>query len=213
MEDHLLAVQFILIQSGGRAEQRVNAARTHTASRHAPGTHTPTHPAHVFHARARCRGGETNALLHRAEGPESAGNLSLSILKGVAAGFGSVFLSPSLHQQRLNTAWKGERSSAGAACRLVAPAPSRILSHRMKERQVTEDGSRAVVSEFRPPAAQIPAHSLDFSFFFVGIFPMMPRCVVWRQPQKMRGCRQPETRRMHPSVKHVCVCVCVVEGE
>lgn len=26
MEDHLLAVQFILIQSGGRAEQRVNAA-------------------------------------------------------------------------------------------------------------------------------------------------------------------------------------------
>lgn len=32
MEDHLLAVQFILIQSGGRAEQRVNAAHTRTDS-------------------------------------------------------------------------------------------------------------------------------------------------------------------------------------
>lgn len=50
MEDHLLAVQFILIQSGGRAEQRVNAAHIHILStpwgcthRHTLHTYTNTH--------------------------------------------------------------------------------------------------------------------------------------------------------------------------
>ena len=47
MEDHLLVVQFILIQSGGRAEQRVNAAHVHITL-HALGTHTSTHPARIY---------------------------------------------------------------------------------------------------------------------------------------------------------------------
>lgn len=48
---------------------------THTAGRHAPGTRTPTHPAHVFHARAHPHSaeGERNALLHQAEDPSLPG--------------------------------------------------------------------------------------------------------------------------------------------
>lgn len=46
MEDHLLAVQFILIQSGGRAEQRVNAAHMHILS--TPWGRTHGHTLHSY---------------------------------------------------------------------------------------------------------------------------------------------------------------------
>lgn len=46
MEDHLLAVQFILIQSGGRAEQRVNAAHIHILS--TPWGRTHRHTLHAY---------------------------------------------------------------------------------------------------------------------------------------------------------------------
>lgn len=56
MEDHLLAVQFILIQSGGKAEQRVNAAHIHIlptswgrAHRHTLYIYTNTHAAEKTH--------------------------------------------------------------------------------------------------------------------------------------------------------------------
>lgn len=50
MEDHLLAVQFILIQSGGRAEQRVNAAHIHILS--TPWGCTHRHTLHTFYKHA-----------------------------------------------------------------------------------------------------------------------------------------------------------------
>lgn len=148
-----------------------------------------------------------NALLYQASGPSLPGIFLCVVLEAVAG----LFRSPPARTEhgvgpRRGVKRKdGERSSAGAACRSVSPASSHILSHQIKERQVTEDGSRAAVSPFRPPTAIISAHFLS-SFF---LYPMMPRCVVWRQPQKMRGCRQPETQRMHPSVRNVCACVCV----
>lgn len=40
---------------------------------------------------------------------------------------------------------------------------------------------------------------------FVFFIPMMPWCVVWRQPQKRRGCRQPETNTCTPLLDYVCV--------
>lgn len=46
MKDHLLAVQFILIQSGGRAEQRVNAAHMHILS--TPWGRTHRHTLHTY---------------------------------------------------------------------------------------------------------------------------------------------------------------------
>lgn len=46
MEDHLLVVQFILIQSGGRAEQRVNAAHIHILS--TPWGRTHRHTLHAY---------------------------------------------------------------------------------------------------------------------------------------------------------------------
>lgn len=48
MEEHLLAVQFILIQSGGRAEQRVNAAHIHIFSTPWGRTHRHTLHAYIF---------------------------------------------------------------------------------------------------------------------------------------------------------------------
>lgn len=48
MEEHLLAVQFILIQSGGRAEQRVNAAHIHILSTPWGRTHRHTLHAYIF---------------------------------------------------------------------------------------------------------------------------------------------------------------------
>ena len=46
MECDLLAVQLILIQSGGKAEQRVNTAHIHTPR--TGDTHTDTPPAHTL---------------------------------------------------------------------------------------------------------------------------------------------------------------------
>lgn len=209
MEDHLLAVQFILIQSGGRAEQRVNAARTHTVSRHAPGTHTPTHPAHVFHARARTpahrRGGNERSP-SPGLGPEFAWNHYLCLFGGCCWSFS---LSTSKDRTRRRAqAWrknkKGERSSAGAACRLVSPALSHILSHQMKMRQVAEDVSRAVVSPFRPPTALISAHFLDFFFsFFVSHDASVCRVASTAEDAWLQTTRDPT----HAPLFEECVCV------
>lgn len=211
MEDHLLAVQFILIQSGGRAEQRVNAARTHTASRHAPGTHTPTHPAHVFHARARApahRRGGTERSPSPGLGPDFAWNLCLCLFGGCCRPFS---LSTSKDGKRRRAqAWrknkKEERSLAGAACRLASPATSHILGHQMKARQVAEDGSRAVVSLFRPPRTLISAHFLDlFSLFFVSHDASVCRVASTAEDAWLQTTRDPT---------HAPLCEeCVVEGE
>lgn len=46
----------------------------------------------------------------------------------------------------------------------------------------------------------------DLGFIYTDRFESrMPWCVVWRQPQQRRGCRQPETNSCTP-VLSICVC-------
>lgn len=138
----------------------------HTRPIATPWGHTRRHTLRTFdtHVHAHRRVGGTNTLLHQASGPSLPG-ISHCVVLGTVAG---AFL-----QQRWNTAAvgpqravkkkEGECSSAGAACRLVIPASSHILSHQIKERQVTEDGSRAVVPLFR----QTESNSFFWVFFLI----------------------------------------------
>lgn len=129
---------------------------------------------------------------------------------------------------RANKVWKlksshlncyilqGERCvPAGAACSLAALAWATVSVTNQKHQETEMGHVCQFVWWHRTHPIIFVAHPEHKSPWMVGrfsptirglfILPMMHWCVEWRQPQKRRGCRQPETNTCTPLLVYVCV--------
>lgn len=199
MEDHLLAVQFILIQSGGRAEQRVNAA--HICILSTPWGRTHRHTLHSYIQTRTCT--HTAMKTH-------------SLLSQVGQCF-------TCHLFKFVKSSKEEKiiiftMTSDMVRRGVCLSMSRVLSgcSGMSDSSVpnqnhveTEMGLVSVcpvTSETQPTVFVTHPEQISAKIWKVWtlysvviiIDSVMTWCVVWHQPQNRRGCGQPATNTCTP---------------